>query len=168
LVYTWFLLHSFTKRGSGWVRDQVSAVICFRVRSPEAAQVGCPEAVHIPDDRPGLAFTDQWGWCRLITWISVFLSRDHSQTVAESARTEPGRARQAESQGRMSIPLLVEWGMSERQARTLVESWELRLAAERPAPAKCTLPHFKTGGNVVKQSKRPNRVKRDKPIRMGE
>ena len=31
-----------------------------------------------------------------------------------------------EAEGKMSIPLLVSWGMPERGARSLVESWELR------------------------------------------
>ena len=31
-----------------------------------------------------------------------------------------------EAEGKMTIPLLVEWGMKEREARSLVESWELR------------------------------------------
>ena len=31
-----------------------------------------------------------------------------------------------EAGGKMSIPLLVSWGIPERGARSLVESWELR------------------------------------------
>jgi hypothetical protein len=31
-----------------------------------------------------------------------------------------------EADGKMSIPLLVSWGLPERWARSLVESWELR------------------------------------------
>ncbi|MEW6403213.1 MAG: hypothetical protein AB1649_15565, partial [Chloroflexota bacterium] len=31
-----------------------------------------------------------------------------------------------QAEGKMSIPLLVSWGMSERRARSLVESWEMR------------------------------------------
>ena len=31
-----------------------------------------------------------------------------------------------EAEGKMSIPLLVSWGISERRARALVEAWELR------------------------------------------
>lgn len=32
----------------------------------------------------------------------------------------------AEAEGKMSIPMLVEWGRTERDARNLVEAWELR------------------------------------------
>ena len=61
-IHLVFAAQDFTKQVVGRVRDQVSAVVCFRVRSPEAARaVGCPEAVRIPESRPGLACTDRWG-----------------------------------------------------------------------------------------------------------
>ena len=61
-IHLVFAAQDFTKQVVGRVRDQVSAVVCFRVRSLEAARaMGCPEAVRIPESRPGLACTDRWG-----------------------------------------------------------------------------------------------------------
>jgi hypothetical protein len=43
-----------------------------------------------------------------------------------AVKTGIGGTRLNEADGKMSIPLLVSWGLPERWARSLVESWELR------------------------------------------
>jgi hypothetical protein len=109
------------------VRDQVNEVVCFRVRSPEAARaVGCPDAVHIPENRPGLAYTDRWGLVQTFYLEkSLFAQEGPHAGITPQAVLLAQRAIH-EAGGKMSIPLLVSWGLPERGARSLVESWELR------------------------------------------
>jgi len=126
-VHLVFAGRDFTKQVVGRVRDQVSAAVCFQVRSLEAARaMGCPEAVRIPESRPGLACTDRWGLVqtfyldkRMFGQIGprASLSRQEQELVERALN---------EAEGKMSIPLLVSWGMPERGARSLVERWELR------------------------------------------
>ena len=126
-IHLVFAAQDFTKQVVGRVRDQVNEVVCFRVRSSEAARaVGCPDAVRIPESRPGLACTDRWGpvqtfYLEKQRFIQVgpqSLLSDHEQYLAQRAMVE--------AEGKMSIPLLIGWGVPERKARTLVEAWELR------------------------------------------
>ncbi len=57
-----FAAQDFTKAIVGRVRDQVKAVICFKVRSTEAARnVGTAGAEKISANTPGRAVTDLWG-----------------------------------------------------------------------------------------------------------
>lgn len=126
-IHLVFAAQDFTKQVVGRVRDQVSAVVCFRVRSPEAARaMGCPEAVRIPESRPGLAYTDRWGLVQTF-YLDKRLFAPSSLKAAFSIQ-EMKLAQRAlnEADGKMSIPLLVSWGLPERGARSLVEGWELR------------------------------------------
>jgi hypothetical protein len=126
-VHLVFAAQDFTKQVVGRVRDQVSAAICFRVRSLEAARaMGCPEAVRIPESRPGLACTDRWGLVQTFYLDKRMLGQIGPRAVLSRQEQELVERALNEAEGKMSIPLLVSWGMPERGARSLVESWELR------------------------------------------
>jgi len=126
-VHLVFAAQDFTKQVVGRVRDQVSAAVCFRVRSLEAARaMGCPEAVRIPESRPGLACTDRWGLVQTFYLDKRMFGQIGPWTVLSRQEQELIERALNEAEGKMSIPLLVSWGMPEREARSLVESWELR------------------------------------------
>jgi hypothetical protein len=126
-IHLVFAAQDFTKQVVGRVRDQVAAVVCFRVRSAAAARlIGCPEAVRIPENRPGLAHTDRWGPLQTFYLDKQLLVRGSRATLLSQVEIQLAARSLAESEGRMSIPLLVVWGLRERRARALVEDWELR------------------------------------------
>lgn len=127
-IHLVFAAQDFTKQVVGRVRDQVNAVVCFRVRSPEAARaVGCPEAVHISENRPGLACTDRWGPLQTFYLDKrLLLARVGTQSVLSEFDFQLAQRALTEAEGKMSIPLLVSWSIPERRARALVEAWELR------------------------------------------
>jgi len=126
-IHLVFAAQDFTKQVVGRVRDQVSAVVCFRVRSPEAARaVGCPDAVRIPESRPGLAYTDRWGLVQTFYLDKRYFSHIGPQAGLSDQEVQLAQRAMHEAGGKMSIPLLVSLGLPERGARSLVESWELR------------------------------------------
>jgi hypothetical protein len=126
-IHLVFAAQDFTKQVVGRVRDQVNEVVCFRVRSPEAARaVGCPDAVHIPENRPGLAYTDRWGLVQTFYLDKSLFTLMNLQTGINPQAIRLAERAIHEAGGKMSIPLLVSWGLPERGARSLVESWELR------------------------------------------
>jgi hypothetical protein len=126
-IHLVFAAQDFTKQVVGRVRDQVNAVVCFRVRSPEVARgVGCPEAVHISENRPGLACTDRWGPVQTFYLEKRLLSQVNSQSLLSDFDATLAQRALSEAEGKMSIPLLVSWGIPERRGRALVEGWELR------------------------------------------
>jgi DNA segregation ATPase FtsK/SpoIIIE-like protein len=126
-IHLIFAAQDFTKQVVGRVRDQVNEVICFRVRSSEAARaVGCPDAVRIPESRPGLACTDRWGPVQTFYLDKQQITQVGIQTILGDQEQSLALRAVAESEGKMSIPLLIEWGVPERKARSLVEGWELR------------------------------------------
>jgi energy-coupling factor transporter ATP-binding protein EcfA2 len=116
----------FSKQVIGRVRDQIGTTICFRIRSQETARtLGLTAATRIPANRPGLAVTDRWGMVQ--TYLlpkQVLLAQD---TVALDPRERALLERaQRETGGRLSIPILVGWGIRERAARRALEHWEQR------------------------------------------
>ncbi len=126
-IHLVFAAQDFTKQVVGRVRDQVNEVVCFRVRNPEAARaVGCPDAVRIPENRPGLACTDRWGPVQTFYLDKQRFSQVGPQSLMNDHEQYLAKRSLAEAEGKMSIPLLIEWGVPERKARTLVEAWELR------------------------------------------
>jgi hypothetical protein len=129
-VHVVFAAQDFSKAIVGRIRDQVSAALCFRVRSQAVARhVGCPDAVRIPESRPGLAVTDRWGPLQTFYLDKRLLIRQGRQRAGarfSDAEQDLIRKALAESEGRMSIPLLVKWGMTEKPARKLLKAWELR------------------------------------------
>jgi hypothetical protein len=117
----------FSKEALGNMRDQMGAVIAFRVKNSHVARnVGVKAAVQIPHNRPGLAVTDRWGAVQTYYLPKSRLIRDVRTPLALIKEEDLATAQRAlnEHEGRMSIPLLVGWGMTERAARKLVESWE--------------------------------------------
>jgi hypothetical protein len=126
-IHLVFAAQDFTKQVVGRVRDQVNAVVCFRVRGSEAARaVGCPDAVHISESRPGLACTDRWGPVQTFYLDKRLLSQVSGQSLLSDFDARLAQQALSEAEGKMSIPLLVSWGIPERRARALVEAWELR------------------------------------------
>ena len=126
-IHLVFAAQDFTKQVVGRVRDQVSTVVCFRVRSLEAARaVGCPEAVRIPESRPGLACTDRWGLVQTFYLDKRIFTQNSPKAAFNHQELQLAQRALNEADGKMSIPLLVSWGLPERWARSLVESWELR------------------------------------------
>ena len=126
-IHLVFAAQDFTKQVVGRVRDQVSAVVCFRVRSLEAARaVGCPEAVRIPESRPGLACTDRWGLVQTFYLDKHLLSQIGPQSALSPQELQLAQRALDEADGKMSLPLLVSWDLTERSARSLVEGWEQR------------------------------------------
>jgi hypothetical protein len=126
-IHLVFAAQDFTKQVVGRVRDQVSAVVCFRVRSPEAARaVGCPEAVRISESRPGLACTDRWGLVQTFYLDKRLLAQIDTRSMLCPQELLLAQRALDEAGGKMSLPMLVSWGMAERKARSLVEGWELR------------------------------------------
>jgi hypothetical protein len=126
-IHLVFAAQDFTKQVVGQVRDQVSAVVCFRVRSSEAARaVSCPDAVRIPESRPGLAYTDRWGLVQTFYLDKRLFAQAGPQMGLNEQEVHLAQRAMHEAGGKMSIPLLVSWGLSERGARSMVEAWELR------------------------------------------
>ncbi len=129
-VHVVFAAQDFSKAVVGRIRDQISAALCFRVRSQAVARnVGCPDAVRIPESRPGLAATDRWGPMQTYYLEKRLLIKQGRQRAGARFSAEERRLIQralTESEGRMSIPLLVKWGMTEKPARKLLKAWELR------------------------------------------
>jgi hypothetical protein len=121
----------FAKNLVGRVRDQMNRVVCFRVKSEALARhVGCAGAAKIPEGRPGLAVTSTWGPMQAYHLDKALLIRAGTETTASPGFTSEERALIARSLrqegGRMSIPLLVRWGVTEWEARQLLKEWEVR------------------------------------------
>jgi hypothetical protein len=126
-IHLVFAAQDFTKQVVGRVRDQVSAAICFRVRSREVARLmGCAEAARIPENRPGLAYTDRWGLVQTFYLDKAQIAQFGNKPVLDGSSCSWPIGRWPRRDGKMSIPLLTSWGIPERKARALVEAWELR------------------------------------------
>ena len=125
-IYLVFSAQDFAKEVVGRVRDQVAAVICFRVRGAQTARaMGCAGAEAIPADRPGRAITDRWGP------MQVFYLHKEALGNAAPILTEQERviARWAmeENGGYLGLVDLQEhFGIGQREARRLAEKWEQR------------------------------------------
>jgi DNA segregation ATPase FtsK/SpoIIIE-like protein len=122
-----FAAQEFTKEIIGPVREQVALTVCFRVRSAQMAErMGCRGAERISEKRPGLAITDRFG--PLQTYFvepAGFQPQALLPTVSDEEAQWFSRAI-AETQGRLSIPILAGWGVRERAARELLAAWEQR------------------------------------------
>ena len=111
----------------GDLRDQVATIVAFKVNNVATARnVGVKAAVRIPFKKKGLAITNRWGLVQ--TYFLPKIKLIHAQhrppvVISEDESRLAARALR-ETDGKMSIPVLKEWGVSERAARTLVEDWE--------------------------------------------
>ena len=90
-----------------------------------ARRVNCAGAEHIPSSRPGLAYVDRWGPVQTYFVDKGLLMGPSCVAIPEPELQWALRA-QRETAGRMSIPLLITWGCREREARRLLDAWELR------------------------------------------
>lgn len=116
----------FSKQVIGRVRDQIGTIVSFRTRSEETARaLGLSAATRIPADRPGLAVTDRWGMVQTYLLPKEALLNQEVPALDPRERAILERA-QRETSGRLSIPILVEWGVRERAARRALEHWEQR------------------------------------------
>lgn len=134
-----FAAQAFSKDIVGHLRDQVSTMIVFRVRSAEIARaVGCPDAVKMTRTRPGLAYTDRWQYMQAyyLDKAALIAAGQTTPVPALTAEEQALVQRALEAGGRMSIPLLGEWGMKEWPARKLLEEWELRGWVKRDSEQK--------------------------------
>jgi len=125
----------FTKGLIGPVRDQFGLAVCFRVRSFETARaIGCPSAVKISARHPGRAVTDHDGW--LQTYYLDKASIGQPTSLLANDNFDLARRALTECDGYISIPVLKRWGLREREARSLLDSWEQRGWVQRdPARA---------------------------------
>ncbi len=122
-----FAAQEFTKEIIGPVREQVALTVCFRVRSAQMAErMGCRGAERIAEGRPGLAITDRFGLVQTyFVEPSAFQPKTLLPSVSEQERQWFSRAVD-ETKGRLSIPILTSWGVRERAARDLLDTWEQR------------------------------------------
>jgi DNA segregation ATPase FtsK/SpoIIIE-like protein len=123
-----FAAQEFTKDILGPVRDQVGLALCFRVGNAQMAErMGCKRAERIPENRPGLAISNRHG--PIQTYYVELSALSQGQKLLPSLNdfelTLFTRS-QRETNGRLSIPILVGWGQRERAARQMLEMWELR------------------------------------------
>ena len=123
-----FAAQEFTKDILGPVRDQVGLTLCFRVGNAQMAErMGCKRAERIPENRPGLAISNRHG--PIQTYYVELSALSQGQKLLPSLNdfelTLFTRS-QRETNGRLSIPILVGWGQRERAARQMLETWELR------------------------------------------
>ena len=123
-----FSTHDLTLQEIGRVRNQVRTVVAFHTDASSSVlkTLGVEAAKEIVYRRPGLAFTNRWGLVQ--TYFldkQVLIDRAPSALLTEQEQQLVQQAI-SETQGQMSIPTLVGWGMSAWQARSLVEDWEQR------------------------------------------
>jgi DNA segregation ATPase FtsK/SpoIIIE-like protein len=123
-----FAAQEFTKDILGPVRDQVGLALCFRVGNAQMAErMGCKRAERIPENRPGLAISNRHG--PIQTYYVDLSALGQSQKLLPSLNDFElilFTRSQRETNGRLSIPILVGWGQRERAARQMLETWELR------------------------------------------
>jgi hypothetical protein len=126
-----FAAQDFSKEIIGRVRDQIGAVIAHRVRSEEVARnLGLAAAARISENRPGRAVTDRWGLIQ-----AYFLDKQillSGSVVCDGLTAERALAQRAlrETEGKISLEVLMGWGMGQREARRLQEDWKTRGWAE--------------------------------------
>ena len=113
----------FGKDVIGNVRDQMAAMIAFRVRNADTARnMQCGAAVNIPEGKPGRAVTDRWGVIQAYYLDKTRLIGTPSQELPEFVYA---RRALAEQGGKLTLGTLMQWGLAERAARGLLERWEL-------------------------------------------
>ena len=144
-IHIIFAAHEFTKEQIGLIRPQCETILAYRNEAKEmSALMGCAGAERIPQSHQGMVITNKWG--RLQTYFldksKLGNGQAQSQSLPENETMLVKRSI-AEADGKMTIPLLVQWGMREREARALVEEWELRGWLKQDAArgnARCVTP----------------------------
>jgi len=123
-----FSTHGLTLKEIGQVRNQVRSVFAFRTDASASVlrSLSVEQARKIPGNQPGLVFTNRWGL--LQTYYldkQILVDQSPAPVLTPNERHLIQQALQ-ETQGKMSIPALTNWGLSTWQARSLVEDWEQR------------------------------------------
>ena len=118
----------FSKEVIGAVRDEVGVIIAHKVVSENVARnVGVAAAARISEKTPGRAITNRWGQIqafyldksRLVTSASIADGlTPNEKAIAEKALNETG--------GKISLEVLMEWGLGQGAARRLQDDWKLR------------------------------------------
>jgi hypothetical protein len=124
-----FAAQDFTKALVGRVRDQVGAAVWFKVRNADTARnVGCADAVRIPERRAGLAVTDRWGPVQTYYLDKrILIDVGQTQAAATLPENERGIAQRALAQeGKVTLGDLKRWGLGTGEARRLLDDWRLR------------------------------------------
>jgi len=121
-----FSTHGLTLKEIGQVRNQVRTVFAFRTDASASVlkSLSVEQARNL--NQPGLALTNRWGL--LQTYYldkQVLVDQSPAPVLTPKERRLIQQALQ-ETQGKMSIPALTDWGLSTWQARSLVEDWEQR------------------------------------------
>jgi hypothetical protein len=128
-VRTIFSAQAFPVDLVGGLRQQTDAVVAFQMRGAAMARaIDCPAATRMRV--PGRAVTDRWGILQTYRLDKALLVDHAGPTLTAEERALVERAIR-EAEGRMSIPLLQEWGLAERAARKLVEEFEGRRWLEK-------------------------------------
>jgi hypothetical protein len=118
----------FSKEVIGAVRDEVGVIIAHKVNSENVARnVGVAAAARISEKTPGRAITNRWGQIQ-----AFYLDKTHllggSQNASGLTPQEQQLAERAlaETGGKISLEVLMGWGMGHRDARRLQDDWKLR------------------------------------------
>jgi hypothetical protein len=123
-----FAAQEFTKDIVGPVRDQVGLTLCFRVRNGQMAErMGCKGAERIPENRPGLAISDRHGPIQTYFVEQSALGVRQSLLPSLSDLENSLFSRALAEGGKLPASKVQEWGgVSEWQARRLMETWALK------------------------------------------
>lgn len=120
-----------SKETLGALRGQIRTIVAFKVDSKiVASNIGVPLAVRIPHRRKGLAVSNIGGLVQTYFLDKQILIKMGNGSPLPLAITD-GEYQLAmrslhEADGKMTIQLLVGWGLSERAARAMVERWEAK------------------------------------------
>lgn len=119
-----FAAQEFSKGVIGKIQSHAQSAVCFRVQSQETARaIGRANAVRLPTDRPGLAFTP-WGLVQTYFLPKSFLLESiPNATMDEKSRVLAERAVQA---GKLTQEMLESSGCGSKEARRLLDTWKGR------------------------------------------
>ena len=120
----------FEKKALGPLRSQIGTFVVFYTEDKATARnIGLRTAERIPPGRPGLAATNRWGLVQTYYLPKQRLialgGGERINLLTDEQRAWVQRALK-ETDGRMTIPLLQEWGLGHRAARKLLADWEMR------------------------------------------
>jgi hypothetical protein len=127
LTFT-FAAQEFTKDLLGPVRDQVGLSLCFRVRNGQMAErMGCRGADRIPESRPGLAISSRHGPIQTYWVDGAGLGQPKGLLPTLNDLERALFTRAIGEDGRLTRGRVMQWGgVTEWQARKLLEAWALR------------------------------------------
>jgi len=121
-----FSTHGLNLKEIGRVRNQVRSVFAFHTDANTSVlkSLSVEQARNL--NQPGLAFTNHWGLLQTYYLDKQVLVDQTPAPVLNLKERHLVQQALQETQGKMSIPTLTDWGLSTWQARSLVEDWEQR------------------------------------------